>query len=51
MTDYEKIPLDPWPFRVGSVRMNTPGWLNGEHTIYDPRDSYGSTFREVNNGD
>lgn len=42
--NYEKIPLDPYPFRVGKVRLSSPGWLNGEYTEYDPRDSYGHTF-------
>ena len=28
---------DPFPYRVGSVRLAYPGWLNGQHTIHDPR--------------
>lgn len=28
---------DPFPFRVGAVRLAYPGWLNGEHTVHDPR--------------
>lgn len=31
---------DPFPFRVGKVRTAFPGWLNGEFTVYDPREKY-----------
>jgi hypothetical protein len=31
------VVADPFPFRVGLVRLAYPGWLNGEHTTHDPR--------------
>lgn len=31
---------DPFPFRVGKVRLAYPGWLNGEHAEHDPRPEY-----------
>lgn len=43
---YVKVPLDPRPFRVGKVRTAYPGWLNGQHTEYDPREEFGHTFKE-----
>lgn len=29
---------DPFPYKVGKVRLAFPGWLNGQHTEYDPRE-------------
>ena len=42
MTDYEKTTViaDPFPFRVGAVRVAYPGTLNGKRTIHDPRPEY-----------
>ncbi len=34
------VRADRFPFRVGPVRTAYPGWLNGEHTIHDPRPEY-----------
>lgn len=39
---------DPFPFRVGSVRLAYPGWLNGQHTVHDPRPEFAvAIWREV----
>lgn len=35
-----RVIADPFPFRVGEVRLAYPGWLNGEHTVHDPREKY-----------
>ena len=42
MTDYVKtiVRADPFPFRVGAVRLAYPGWLNGQHTVHDPRPEF-----------
>lgn len=42
MSDWEKVMViaDPFPFRVGPVRVAYPGTLNGVHTIHDPRAEY-----------
>ena len=39
---YEKktVVADPFPFRVGKVRIAFPGWLNGQYTVHDPREEY-----------
>lgn len=36
----KRVIADPFPFRVGKVRLAHPGWLNGEHTVHDPREKY-----------
>jgi len=36
----ENLNVDPFPFRVGKVRVAFPGWLNGEKTVFDPRPEY-----------
>lgn len=36
----KKVNADPFPFRVGKVRLAAPGWLNGEYTEHDPRPQY-----------
>lgn len=35
-----RVIADPFPFRVGEVRLAYPGWLNGGHTVHDPREKY-----------
>lgn len=35
-----QVIADPFPFRVGEVRLQYPGWLNGEHTVHEPREGY-----------
>lgn len=35
-----KVIADPFPFRVGKVRIAYPGWLNGQYTEHDPRPEY-----------
>lgn len=35
-----RVIADPFPFRVGKVRIAYPGWLNGKHTVHDPREKY-----------
>lgn len=36
----EIVKADPFPFRVGPVRLAYPGTLNGEQTIHDPRPEF-----------
>lgn len=36
----KKVIADPFPFRVGKVRLRYPGTLNGENTVHDPREEY-----------
>jgi len=36
----KEILVDPFPFRVGEVRLQYPGTLNGEKTIHDPREEF-----------
>ena len=37
----KKIVLaDPFPFRVGKVRLAYPGILNGETTVQEPREEF-----------
>ena len=31
---------DPFPFRVGKVRLAYPGTLNGETTVHEPREEF-----------
>ena len=31
---------DPFPFRVGKVRLAFPGWLNGVYTVHEPRERF-----------
>lgn len=31
---------DPFPFRVGKVRLAYPGVLNGETTVHEPREEF-----------
>lgn len=42
MTEYKKtmVRADPFPFRVGNVRIAYPGTLNGEPTLHDPRPEF-----------
>lgn len=35
-----KVIADPFPFRVGKVRLSQPGWLNGQYAEHDPREKY-----------
>lgn len=35
---------DPFPFRVGAVRIAYPGTLNGHPTIHDPRPEYSAAI-------
>lgn len=41
MWDKRWVNTDPFPFRVGEVRLAAPGWLNGEYAEHDPRAEYG----------
>lgn len=34
------VRADPFPFRVGAVRLAYPGTLNGQKTVHDPRPQY-----------
>jgi len=36
----EMVLADPFPFRVGEVRLAYPGVLNGKHAIHDPRKEF-----------
>lgn len=36
----EIVIADPFPFRVGPVRLAYPGTLNGQPTIHDPRPEF-----------
>lgn len=36
----KRVIADPFPFRVGEVRLAYPGWLNGENTVHDAREKY-----------
>lgn len=39
---------DPFPFRVGLVRLAYPGWLDGQYTVHDPRPEFAfATWEEV----
>lgn len=31
---------DPFPFKVGAVRIAYPGTLGDEHTVHDPRPEF-----------
>lgn len=35
-----RINADPFPFRVGETQVAYPGWLNGIHTVHDPRPEF-----------
>lgn len=35
-----RVIADPFPFRVGKVRLAYPGWLNGLRSEHDPRERY-----------
>lgn len=44
----QKVNADPFPFRVGKVRLAHPGWLNGDYAEHDPRPRYGAwEWKEV----
>ena len=45
------VRADPFPFRVGAVRLAYPGWLNGQHTVHDPRAKYEVAIWSEENGD
>ena len=34
------VTADPFPFRVGKVRLAYPGILNGETTVHEPREEF-----------
>lgn len=36
----EIVRADPFPFRVGKVRLSHPGWLNGGCAEHDPREEF-----------
>lgn len=42
MATYAKeiVIADPFPFRVGNVRLAYPGTLDGKHTVHDPRPEF-----------
>ena len=42
MTAYTKHPInsDPFPFRLGEVRLAYPGTLNGKKLEHDPRPQF-----------
>ena len=45
------VRADPFPFLVGAVRLAYPGWLNGQHTVHDPRAKYEIAIWSEENGD
>lgn len=44
--DKQVVRADPFPFKVGKVRVQYPGWLNGQYTEHDPRKEYEITIWE-----
>lgn len=49
MKRYEKVEVnvDPFPFRVGAVRLAYPGTMNGQRAEHDPRPGFDAiTWRE-----